>query len=136
MESSSGILYVAWRLYPPRWPGLTSGYKRFPLPTPPFFPAFNNSIVAGKKGGRGEDRIRLEAVIISSPFFPATMLLLKAGKKGWKAPGGCLVAFPPSPSLLPGHYAIIKGREEGREGRRRRFHVTESSPKEAIRELG
>ena len=32
-------------------PGLTSGYKRFPLPTPPFFPAFNNSIVAGKKGG-------------------------------------------------------------------------------------
>ena len=33
MESSSGILYVAWRLYPPRWPGLTSSYKRFPLPS-------------------------------------------------------------------------------------------------------
>jgi len=24
-----------------------------PSPRPPFFPAFNNSIVAGKKGGRG-----------------------------------------------------------------------------------
>ena len=30
---SAGILYVAWRLYPPRWPGLTSSYKRFPLPS-------------------------------------------------------------------------------------------------------
>ena len=51
------------------------------------------------------------------PFFTATMLLLKAGKKGgvWmplrKSTNGiaCL-----APSLLPGHYAIIKGREEGR----------------------
>ena len=54
---------------------------------PPFFPAFNNSIVAGKKGGRGEDRIRLEAVIISSPFFPAFNNSIVAGKKGgeWRA---------------------------------------------------
>jgi heme/copper-type cytochrome/quinol oxidase subunit 3 len=53
---------------------------------PPFFPAFNNSIVAGKKGGK---KNRLSDVEISAGF--------------------------PSPSLLPGHYAIIKGREEGRE---------------------
>ena len=53
------------------------------------------------------------------------MLLLKAGKKGGKAPGGCLVAFP-SPSLLPGHYAIIKGREEGR-GVERILKVTKKS---------
>ena len=74
------------------------------------------------------------AFLGSPPFFPATMLLLKAGKKGgtrssirnpsansfqatgkigyaWKQ---LLSLLPWIPSLLPGHYAIIKGREEGR----------------------
>jgi len=53
------------------------------------------------------------------PFFPATMLLLKAGKKGGKKNRLSDVEISagfPSPSLLPGHYAIIKGREEGRAG--------------------
>ena len=36
-------------------PGLTSGYKRFPLPTPPFFPATMLLLKAGKKGGRQAD---------------------------------------------------------------------------------
>ena len=29
------------------------------IPRPPFFPAFNNSIVAGKKGGTRSDRLRI-----------------------------------------------------------------------------
>jgi len=64
---------------------------------PPFFPAFNNSIVAGKKGGLRD----CEAVGLF-PIFLAT------------------------PSLLPGHYAIIKGREEGR-GVERILKVTKKS---------
>ena len=55
------------------------------------------------------------------PFFPATMLLLKAGKKGGLRDCEAVGLFPiflATPSLLPGHYAIIKGREEGRAGNR------------------
>ena len=74
--------------------------------------------VTKKSGNRERDvGCCLYETVSRPPFFPATMLLLKAGKKGgvWmplrKSTNGiaCL-----APSLLPGHYAIIKGREEGR----------------------
>ena len=86
--------------------------KRF-LPSfwsPPFFPAFNNSIVAGKKGGNYP--WNLECFVEDLFLGGQWSIILGYRRLSVKS---LLVpeAFPP-PSLLPGHYAIIKGREEGR----------------------
>ena len=62
-------------------------------PPPPFFPAFNNSIVAGKKGGHVESTVDDECSPVraakliacslhSPPFFPAFNNSIVAGKKG------------------------------------------------------
>jgi len=70
-------------------------------PPPPFFPAFNNSIVAGKKGGGRNYFIIWKSLGISSLILFTIVFCIQ-------------FSWHPAPSLLPGHYAIIKGREEGR----------------------